>query len=284
MGKNIKYFLMDGVAKGRVKCTLANWTGISYKVPRTLLEKCKDREDFKKSGVYFLFGVSDTSDDLVVYVGQAGSRKNGDGIYQRLIEHKQNPDKDYWTEAVMFTTADNSFGPTEISYLENHFCTMAMEAHRCIVKNGNEPSQGNVTEEKESELEEFIEYAKIVMGVLGYNIFEPLTSRNTSNNSTQVPVVKYYLNRRGADAQGILNEEGFVVLSGSKICKDETPSCPNYVKESRTKYAKDLDDNGVLQKDILFKSPSGAACFVMGASANGNTEWKTADGMNLGNS
>lgn len=58
----------------------------------------------------------------VVYVGQAGVRKNGEGILFRLQEHKRNPDKDYWTEAVVFTTSNNSFGPTEISYLENRFC------------------------------------------------------------------------------------------------------------------------------------------------------------------
>ena len=103
------------------------------------------------------------------------------------------------------------------------------------------------------------------------------------HTSTQDSSVKYYLNRRGADAQGIINEEGFVVLAGSKICEDETPSCPNYVKESRQKYFADLDNNGILQKDILFKSPSGAAAFVIGASANGNVEWKTADGVPLGN-
>lgn len=53
--------------------------------------------------------------DNVVYIGQAGERKNGEGILYRLQEHKRNPDKDYWTEAVVFTTANNSFGPTEIS-------------------------------------------------------------------------------------------------------------------------------------------------------------------------
>ena len=66
-----------------------------------------------------MFGVSDTTGKPVVYVGQAGNRKNGEGILNRLLEHKRNPKEDYWTEAVVFTTSNNSFGPTEISYLEN---------------------------------------------------------------------------------------------------------------------------------------------------------------------
>jgi hypothetical protein len=61
----------------------------------------------------------------------------------------------------------NFYGSTEISYLENRFCNLAMEAKRYEVKNGNDPTSGNVTEEKESELEEFIDYARIIMETLG---------------------------------------------------------------------------------------------------------------------
>lgn len=103
-GKSINLFLMDGDASGRMKCTLANWTGVAYKIPRTELEKCKERDDLKQSGVYFLFGTSDETGKGVVYIGQAGARKNGEGILNRLQEHKRNPDKDYWTEAIVFTT------------------------------------------------------------------------------------------------------------------------------------------------------------------------------------
>ena len=55
-GKSINLFLMDGESSGRMKCTLANWTGVAYKIPRTKLDSCKDRDDLKQSGVYFLFG------------------------------------------------------------------------------------------------------------------------------------------------------------------------------------------------------------------------------------
>ena len=149
-GKSINLFLMDGDANGRMKCTLANWTGVAYKIPRTELDNCKERDDLKQSGVYFLFGKSEETGDNVVYIGQAGARKNGEGILNRLQEHKRNPEKDYWTEAIVFTTSNNSFGPTEISYLENRFCGLAVQAKRYVVKNGNDPTPGNITEEKES--------------------------------------------------------------------------------------------------------------------------------------
>ena len=72
---------MDGSADGRIKCTLANWTGIAYRIPRTDIELCKDRDHLKQSGVYFLFGVSDETGEPVVYIGQAGERKTVKGSY-----------------------------------------------------------------------------------------------------------------------------------------------------------------------------------------------------------
>lgn len=48
-GKSINVFLMDGTASGRVKCTLANWTGVAYRIPRVDLDLCKERDDLKES-------------------------------------------------------------------------------------------------------------------------------------------------------------------------------------------------------------------------------------------
>ena len=116
-GKCISLYLIDGDVNGRIKCTLANWTGLVIKIPRTALDLCKDREELKQTGVYLLFGKDDLSEKSVVYVGQAGVRKNGEGILYRLLEHNRNPKKDYWTEAIAITTSNDSLGPTEISYL-----------------------------------------------------------------------------------------------------------------------------------------------------------------------
>ena len=291
-GKSINLFLMDGDANGMIKCTLANWIGIAYKIPRTSLDKCKNRTDLKQTGVYFLFGVSDTTGKPVVYVGQAGNRKNGEGILNRLLEHKRNPKEDYWTEAVVFTTSNNSFGPTEISYLENRFCNLAVAAKRYEVKNGNDPSLGNITEEKESELEDFIEYAELIMGTLGHKVFIPYTSSAV----TAVPAPdtgavldndepEMYLSRAikkssiTVKATGRQTSEGFVVLKGSIISPDDDNTIPPGVKKLRQ--ASQTDSDHVLQEDVLLGSPSSAAMFVIGKSSNGWTAWKTSDGKTL---
>ena len=289
-GKSINLFLMDGDPSGRIKCTLANWTGVAYKIPRTELEKCKGRDDLSQSGVYFLFGTSDQTGESVVYIGQAGVRKNGEGILYRLQEHKRNPDKDYWTEAVVFTTSNNSFGPTEISYLENRFTNLALSAKRYVIKNGNEPTLGSITEEKESELEEFLDYAKIVMGTLGHKVFDPLADvkpiAEPSNESVPdsgglLLHMKRKSRKSGQTIEADCKQtvEGFVVLRGSHIELNDSDSIPPGIKEARQK-AK-IDDEGVLQEDMLFKSPSYAAAFVIGGHVNGLTEWKTNDGKTL---
>ena len=43
----------------------------------------------------------------------------------------------------------------------------------------------------------------------------------------------------------------------------------------------DIDENGILQENILFRSPSYAAAFVIGGHVNGLVEWKTKDGVSL---
>jgi hypothetical protein len=286
--KNFNLFLMDGEVTGRIKCTLSNWTGLAYKVPRPYLEKCKDRQDLKQSGVYFLFGKNDDGDDEV-YIGQAGIRKNGEGVLFRVSEHLK--DEIYFSDAVMLTTQNNSFGPTEISYLENKFTNMAIDVDRYKVRNGNDPNPGNVTEEKESELEDFIEYSKMVLGVLGYKIFVPIVDKlskekNENNNDEKESIL--YLSRKSGksnrqiEAKCKRTDEGFVVLKGSMIDVIDSPAIPKSIKELREEC---IDKNeivdGKLNKNYLFNSPSYAAAFVLGTNANGRTSWKNEKGITL---
>lgn len=278
---------MDGEVTGRIKCTLSNWTGIAYKVPRPYLEKCKDRQDLKQSGVYFLFGKNDDGDDEV-YIGQAGIRKNGEGVLFRVAEHLK--DEIYFSDAVMLTTQNNSFGPTEISYLENKFTNMAIDVDRYKVRNGNDPNPGNVTEEKESELEDFIDYSKMVLGVLGYKIFVPIVDKELKieDKIYDTKELLLYLSRKSGksnrqiEAKCKRTDEGFVVLKDSMIETIDSIAIPKSIKELR-KGCIDKNEiiDGRISKNYLFNSPSYAAAFVLGTSANGKTSWRNEKGITL---
>lgn len=276
---------MDGEVTGRIKCTLANWTGLAFKVPRTYLDKCKDREDLKQSGIYFLFSENDNG-DKEVYIGQAGIRKNGKGILGRVLEHLN--DESFFNEAILLTTQNNSFGPTEITFLENKFTNMAREVDRYIVMNGNEPNAGNVTEEKESELEDFVYYSKMVLGVLGYKLFVPLVSEPEVTREEVLEDLRLFLSRkskksgRKIEAKCNRTSEGVVVLAGSMIEEIDSEAIPATIKEIRDR-CKDNGEivNGKLTKNQLFNSPSYAASFVLGRHTNGKTDWKTIEGKTL---
>ena len=73
--------------------------------------------------------------------------------------------------------------------------------------------------------------------------------------------------------------EGFVVLKGSHISPEDDDTIPAALKARRK--AAQVDNDWVLQEDILFSSPSYAAMFVIGKSANGLTSWKTESGDSL---
>lgn len=280
--KTIKLFLMDGDPSKRIKCTIDQAIYVAFKINRDDLDSCKDRVELKQSGIYFLFGgTSDNSAKEVVYIGQAGVRSNGEGLLYRLQEHKRNPEKDYWTEAVAFTTTDDSLGATELCYLENYFCKLATDSNRYIVKNGNTPNCGNISEEKMSSLEEFVYNVKLMLGTLNYKVFVPLVDNNQEASDNNTFYLKR-LNRKSGvtvTATGQPTRDGFVVLKGSYVAEEEMKACPENVHKIRAK-AK-IDNNRILQEDVLFRSPSYAAAFVIGGSANGLTEWKTKDGTPL---
>ena len=277
-GKNINMYLIDGDVKGRIKCTLANWTGIIFKIPQTKVERISYREELKQSGIYFLFGTTDDNEKDSVYIGQASIRSNGEGLLYRINEHKKDTTKDYWTEAVAITTSNNSFGPTEISYLEHRMVHEAKESKRYEVKNGNIPNIGNVTEEKQSELEDFFDNAKIVMGALGYKVFEKIVNDEELDDAEP----KFVYKVKGVKAMGRRTSEGFVLLKGSQVSSNISAAVGEKVRLQREKYSDDIDINNYVINDILFKSPSGAAKFVSGNSVNGNISWKTFEGITLG--
>lgn len=174
---NLSLFLMDGTLDGRIRCHKGYGSFIAYKIPRTMVNTSVGDNNLQNSGIYFLFGRT-TNEDPCIYVGQANNRKNGKGLLCRVQEHL----KEEWTEAILITTSDNAFGPTEISYLENYFCILATEAKRYIVRNSNEPNIGNPTEEMVADLADVIEFTKLMVGVLGHKAFEPLAGKTTKSS------------------------------------------------------------------------------------------------------
>lgn len=285
VAKTVTLFLMDGSPSGRIKASLTNWTGRVYLIPRTDLPDSKDRPELNQTGVYILLGNDDDTGEDMAYIGQARERKNGSGVLRRILEHVSEEKLEYFTHAIVIITSDDSFGPTEISYLENALYQKALAAGRVCTTNSNDPSPGNTTEEKKAELDEFIEFAKIAIRSLGYRLFDPAdeakttTASTTSGTEQTEPLL--YLDGSGASGQGRQTADGFVVLAGSKLREEMTPSAPDSVKANRARYAERISRDYELMQDTLFSSPSAASNFLVGSSTNGRMYWRDNNGKSL---
>ena len=71
---------MDGTPDGKIKCTIGNWIGVVYKIPIKELDSCREREELKYSGVYFLIGASDKDSEPVILAKQDLARTEKEQI------------------------------------------------------------------------------------------------------------------------------------------------------------------------------------------------------------
>jgi hypothetical protein len=272
-GKTIKIFLIDGEPNGRMSCELSNWSGKAYKIPRIKIKDCNDRIDLSSTGVYLLFGKDDVGKEQV-YIGEAES------ILKRL--NQQLNQKDFWNEAIVFISKDENLNKAHIKYLENRLHDIAKSTNRYKIDNSVVPTQSSISESDRAEMEEFIEYIKLLVNTLGHKVFEEKREFKTKQNQESF----FIKAARGAESQGELTSDGFVVFKNSKVASTVVNSMTsNFILFRQT-----LIDEGVLVEkgeffefsdDYIFSSPSTAASIVMGRNANGLTEWKNLKGKTL---
>ena len=272
-GKTIKIFLIDGDPNGRMSCELSNWTGKAYKIPRIKIKNCSDRDDLTGTGVYLLFGKNEDDKDQV-YIGEAET------ILKRLNQHLTQ--KDFWNETIVFVSKDENLNKAHIKYLENRLHDIAKSTGRYLIENANTPTQSSISESDRAEMEEFIEYIKMLVNALGHKVFDEKREFKPKQKQ-EIFIIKA---ARGADAQGEPTSDGFVVFKGSNAASTTV----NSISQSFLNLRKSLIEKGVLKlngdvyeftEDYIFSSPSTAAVIVMGRNANGLMEWKLINGNTL---
>ena len=70
----------------------------------------------------------------------------------------------------------------------------------------------------------------------------------------------------------------YILLKGSDVCPNEGQGLLDVVRNKRNQA---IIRNNKLEEDIVFKSPSGAAAFVIAGSVNGWIAWKNNEGFPL---
>lgn len=270
-GKTIRQFLMDGVAEGRWVCELSNWTGKAYKIPRTYVNACRDRDDLNNTGVYFWFGNNDNTDSKQVYIGEA------ENIINRIKQHVA--EKDFWTECIVFISKDNNLNKAHIKYLENHLYLLAQNSKRYEILNLNIPSESSISEMDQAEMDEFIDNMRLILSVLGHKVLEPSVEKIQGRNES----VFLLQDRSGIIASGKPTSDGFAVLEGSTIARSVASSLSQSILNKRQQLIDKsiVDQNFTFTQDWSFSSASLAAAIVVGYSINGRVAWKNKKGVSL---
>lgn len=278
--KTIKLFLIDGSPNGRISAELSNWTGKAYKLPRKMVMQSFDRDDLTGTGVYMLFGTNPDDNKDMVYVGES------EEVYKRLRSHLDK--KEFWNYAVVIVSKDDNLNKAHLKYLESKMYEQAGLAGRFSIDNANEPTRSTISESDVAEMEEFFSNMALLVSTLGFKVFDALKQISTKPGGDEVTF--YVKSSRGADAQGQQTTEGFVVFQGSAVAGDVVDSFKGdrfqgaynlRLKLIEDKVIKKEQEDMKFTQDYLFSSPSAAAMIVLGRSANGLIEWKTAEGKKL---
>jgi len=266
--KTIKLFLLDGDPTGVKKVQLSNWSGLAFVIPRNKLEIINKREELNKQCLYFLVGGTSISPE--VYIGEA------ENFQKRIPQHQS---KDFWNTCIVFLAKDENLSKAHVRFLEATFVDDCRKANRAKMHNGNSPDGSKLSEEDESDMDEFKKNIKLVLSTLGYTFHEIASVADKSYE-------KYFIKAKGLEAKGIYTSEGIIVLEGSQIAKEEVPSIHEYLHNVRAEKIQEqaMVDKGSffeVQQKITFSSLSTAAGFVMGRSANGWSEWKNSEGKTI---
>lgn len=289
-GKSVRLFLADGTPGGLLTAEIMNWTGHVLAAPRSDLAGLLKRSETNRTGIYILIG-----DDPESVGGQMAYIGEGDDVSKRLYQHARPEDqggKDFWDRAIVITSKDTNLTKAHARYLESRFISLGLQANRAKLTNSTAPEPIVLPEADVSDMEYFIEQARIVLPVLGVNIFRsPIASTSqpaessAANAPVTSPVFELRLKKQGILATAQEFDGEFTVLADSTARLQWTGAGGHNYRGLREKLERDRTlvpslDGATMRftRSQVFASPSAAAATVTGRSANGRNEWVTADG------
>ena len=274
LSRSLELFFIDGKPDGMLTAEVFGWTGHILVTPRTRLAEAIKRKESDYTGVYILLGES--NEEPLAYIGE------GESISSRIKSHDAK--KDWWTKAVLVTSAANNLNKAHAQYLEARLVQEALSAAKSNLENGNNPSVPSLSEAAQANMESFLEQLLMVLPALRVDLFDKKTRPNTTLTSeliTDNPVFELTLKKEGIKATAILQEGEMVVQAGSLARKE-------YIGERSDKYSywklyDKLVEQGILKiqgehcvftENYAFSSTSAAGAVCNGRSTAGPKTWK----------
>ncbi len=270
-GRTIRIYLQDGSVTGIRHSEIVNWSGQAVFFPRSKIKELDEWDEAKKPGVYFLFGLDENSNSAAVYIGES------ENILTRLNQHLKN--KEFWNEAVFFTSKDDNLTKSHIKYLEARLIEEGIKANRYKLVNGNEATLSSLPRSDRDAMEEFLNNIRILLGTMGHKVLEPIHNFTVNEKNTYI---EFKLKGR-VPAYSIYSNEGIIVKRGSKVYKESKPSMHKGPKELKEKLISEEilisadDDFYEFSQDYLFSSSSYAATVILGSPCSGPQNWIKID-------
>jgi hypothetical protein len=273
----VSVFLPSGDPRGLRVVGITNRVVKALAFPRTLLAAATERRESQGVGIYFLFGTREDADRESVYIGEA------ERCCDRLATHDGDPAKEFWNTAVVISSDVSSFTKAHVRALEFESIGQARAADRYAVENGNSGSQPHLTESMAAEVSEVIEDLGVLLGTLGFPVFEPLRTQAKQDKSPTGEVFRYH--GKSFDGRLVRTPEGFVILKDSIARLTPVASSADLEVDrqrlvAQGALAKEASGYRFL-RDWLFRSPSAAGEMIGGGSVNGWEAWKTDRGRSL---
>jgi hypothetical protein len=263
VGQTIQIYLPEDEPRGLRIAQITTRLLLAVVIPRKKRAEATQRHELHNVGLYCLFTDSDEHARAQVYIGET------ENLAERFRDHDGT--REDWSVAVALTT-ESRLTKAHVKWLEWYAICRCAEIGRYGLQNPTRPREPFLPEPLKADCRDLFETAEVLLAALGYPVFEPLRQAPERE-------IVFQCQRSGADARGVLNDDGFVVLAGSKALAQEQQSVSRGTRELRAKLLEDgtvVEEGGrlVFQQDYPFSSPSSAAAFVVGANANGWVEWR----------
>lgn len=281
-GQSLELFFIDGKPDGMLTAEVFNWTGHVLMTPRTQLSTALKRTEAGYTGVYLLLGEDDNGS--LAYIGE------GEDISARIKSHDTG--RDWWTTAILITTAGNNLNKAHVKYLESRLVEVARRIGKVALENGNTPPRPSLSEAARANMENFLDYVLMVLPALRIDSFLPHT-RPQSNQfvaakaeaELDAPVFELRTPKHGIHATARLEAGEFVVQAGSRASltwrgkgTEDTGYARLFDELRKTRVLTEQAGLCLFTEHTAFKSPSAAAAVVNGHNTNGTIAWKLTDG------
>jgi hypothetical protein len=285
----INIFLNDGDPEGLRSAQISLSTILAIGFRKLQLKAARTAfPELDRPGVYILLGVDEAQpDQALAYIGESES------VAKRLQHHASSASKGFWRETITLVSKDENLTKSHARYVEARLLAEAGANPTWKVENTqNAAETGKLPLAERAIMDEFIDQLKILVGVLGCDLFKVVTgplagpvSEMPAGDTVSVEAPEFSYSGKGFFGRLVVTSEGELALRRGSLVRGATvPSLSKSLLKLRDNLVKTAalvpEGEGLrAATDIKFSSPSAAGAVLSGMSVNGRTAWKLPNGQ-----